>query len=102
MGIRAYGHLYSPMLYYGRMALWRDAPCNPKAKTEAVALMTPEQVAASPYFHCPALDSFECTADLSDSCGWRIGSADVGNGLETHQPPPEPRPTLSSQPAPLR
>ena len=85
--------------------VWRYGEMHPatqRQKTEAVALMTPEQVAASPYFHCPALDSFECTADLSDSCGWRIGSADVGNGLETHQPPPEPRPALSSQPAPLR
>ena len=79
------------MLYYGRMALWRDAPCNPKAKTEAVALMTREQVAASPYFHRLALDPFECTADLSDSCGWRIGSADVDNRLETRRPPPKPR-----------
>ena len=90
------------MLYYGRMALLERCTLQLEAKTEAVTLMTREKVAKSPYFHRPALDPFECTADLSDSCGWRIGSADMDIGLETRRPPPKPRPALSSQPAPLR
>jgi len=90
MGTGAYGHLYSLMLYYGRVALLERCALQPKSKTEAVTL-TPEIGADRPShrFHRPALDPFECTADLD-------------NGLDTRSPPHEPRSALSSQPAPLR
>jgi hypothetical protein len=74
MGTMAYGHLYPLMLYYGRVTLLERCILQPNSKTEAVTLMTPEKVADRPslHFHHPALDSFECTADLSDS---RVGAS---------------------------
>jgi len=80
------------MLYYRHVVPLKI--CSLQLGMEVMTLMTPEQVAASPYVRRSALDPFRCTADLSDRCGWRIGSADVDNGLDTRPPPRELRPAL--------
>ncbi len=93
------------MLYYGRVGLLERCTMQSESKTEAVTLMTPEEVAerlkvsiftVRRWIHQGELPAYRIGRS------WRIGPTDLDQWLETHRQPNEPEPAQPSQPAPLR
>lgn len=76
-----------------------------ETKLKAVTLMTPEEVAGRLKVSIFTVRRWIHQGDLPAyriGRGWRIGSADLDQWLETHRRPHEPELAQSSQPAPLR